>query len=337
MDTDKIVFLLKNSGLQNITVGNGVIEFDDPACLYPVFDNILEIGWIVILVLTAIMLFGWGVLYIKNGVKIENLFNNAKVIILIFCILSAVKPIVNVIYGDNLFARNCDRKTVSLSNVQELLNIRNQTLIDEDSLYEVFDMVDSGIVGQERIVINKSHEQNSNVDNVNISTQNIDNNYTDSTDKENNNIQFISITYSSNATIYINAKGEKTKRSGGSASWRNNNPGNIRKSKNSQSLGAIGTTDAWAVFPSEEAGLNAIIKLLRSKSYRNLSVSAAIHRWAPFGDGNNNPDSYSRKVSKMTGLSSDAKINSLNDSEMRRVANAIKIIEGWKPGKEEKL
>ncbi len=162
MDIAKIVSLLKNSGLQNITVGNGVIEFDDPACIYTIFDNILNFGWIVILILTAMMLFGWGVLYIKNGVKINDLFNNAKAILLIFCILSAVKPIVNVIYGDNLFARNCERKSVSLSEVQKLISMRDTTLDNENSLYEVFDMVDSGIEGHERLIIDKSTEENSN-------------------------------------------------------------------------------------------------------------------------------------------------------------------------------
>ena len=99
MDIAKIILLLKNAGLQKITVGNGFIEFDDPSCIYTAFDNIFDVAWIVILTITAIMLFGWAVLYIKNGVKIENLFNNAKTIILILCILSAVKPIVNLVYG----------------------------------------------------------------------------------------------------------------------------------------------------------------------------------------------------------------------------------------------
>jgi len=146
MDIETIVRLLKNADFHNITVGNGFIEFDDPSCIYAAFDNLLNIGWVVILILTAIMLFGWAVLYIKNGVKIDNLFNNAKTVILIFCILSAVKPIVNVIYGDDLFARGCDRRRVSLSEVQELLDMRNQMLSKSDSedLYEIFDVIDSG-------------------------------------------------------------------------------------------------------------------------------------------------------------------------------------------------
>ncbi len=150
MEIEKILLLLKNSGLNVHGVDSNFIYFDDPSCIYTAFDNILHYAWIVILVLTGIMLFGWALLYIKNGVKINDLFNNAKTIILIFCVLSLVKPIVNFIYGDNLFGRNCEVMKVSLSNVQELLNVRKQTLsnMDENSLYESFDMVDSGIVGE---------------------------------------------------------------------------------------------------------------------------------------------------------------------------------------------
>lgn len=150
MEIEKILLLLKNSGLNVHGVDNNFIYFDDPSCIYTAFDNILHYAWIVILVLTGIMLFGWALLYIKNGVKINDLFNNAKTIILIFCVLSLVKPIVNLVYGDNLFGRNCEVMKVSLSNVQELLNVRKQTLsnMDENSLYESFDMVDSGIVGE---------------------------------------------------------------------------------------------------------------------------------------------------------------------------------------------
>ena len=92
------------------------------------------------------MLVGWAFLYIKNGVKINTLFNNAKTIILIFAVLSFVKPIVNVVYGDDLFARQCDTKQVSLSSIQELLDTRNKhfSKYDNGLLYESFEVVDSG-------------------------------------------------------------------------------------------------------------------------------------------------------------------------------------------------
>ena len=361
MDIAKIVLLLKNSGFQNITVGNGIIQFDDPACIYTAFDSILNFAWVVIVFLTVLMLFGWAVLYIKNGVKINNLFNNAKTIILIFCILSAVKPIVNLVYRDNLFARGCARKQVSLTTVQELMEIRNKSLPKsaEDELYEIFEMTDSGVIYDSDSLYateNSSYEsagynsgtfdnERNNIansydsyaqDSFSNSTASSNNYSTQTANTHHSSSGFIRAVYSNLVTIYINARGEKIKRSGGSAAWRNNNPGNIRKSKAAYSFGAIGETDKWAVFPDEETGLNAIVKLLQSKNYRNLSVKAAIHRWAPSSDGNN-PESYARKVSKMTGLPADKTIDTLNNSELQKVANAIKTIEGWDVGKEEKL
>ena len=338
MDITKIVLLLKNSGLQNITVGNGIIEFDDPSCIWTAFDNILEFGWIVIVFFTAIMLFGWAVLYIKNGIKINTVFNNAKTIILIFCVLSTIKPIVNVVYGNNLFARNCDRKSVSLTSVQELLELRNKTLSQsqEEELYEIFDIKDSGIIYNRPINTTFAYNNSESELNKTTTSEYSSEPSNETTQNKPAGSGFIRATYDKMVTIYINARGERIKRSNGSAAWRNNNPGNIRKSKAAYSFGAIGETDKWAVFPDEETGLNAIVKLLRSKNYNNLSVAGAIHRWAPSSDGNN-PESYARKVSKMTGLPANAKINTLSDEDLKKVANAIKTIEGWTVGKEEKI
>jgi hypothetical protein len=62
--------------------------------------------------------------------------------------LGAVKPIVNIIYGDNLFARQCEIKQVSRAAVNELLKMRNKKLgnSDENLLYENFSVIDSGPV-----------------------------------------------------------------------------------------------------------------------------------------------------------------------------------------------
>lgn len=144
MNIADVINLLQNSGITVKGVDSNFIYFEDPACVYTAFDTILDFAWIVIVVLTAIMLFGWALLYIKNGTKINDIFNNAKTIILILCVLSAVKPIMNMIYGDNLFAKGCDIKKASLEHVEELINMRKKT--DENSLYETFDIIDSGVI-----------------------------------------------------------------------------------------------------------------------------------------------------------------------------------------------
>ena len=148
METANIVSLLKNSGLSDVSISNGFVVFQDPGCILPAFDTVLEIAWVIVLILLGIMLFGWGMIYIRNGVKLDSLFANTKSIILILTVLAVVKPIVNVVYGDNLFGQQCEMKQVSLNEVQKLLKLREQKLGKNDAhqQYEIFEVTDSGVI-----------------------------------------------------------------------------------------------------------------------------------------------------------------------------------------------
>ena len=143
-----IINLLTNSGLKVIGMDNDFLYIEDPSCIFPVFDTILEYAWMVILVLTAFMLLGWGVLYIKNGIKIDDFFKNARSLILILLAFSVIKPAVNLVYGDNLFEKQCNIEKISLENVKELLGTRNKNLSKSKDmeLYESFNVVDTGAV-----------------------------------------------------------------------------------------------------------------------------------------------------------------------------------------------
>lgn len=146
MDRFTILNLLQNSGLKVTGIDNDFVYFQDPSCIYPVFDTILHYAWIVVLILTAFLIFGWAVLYIKNGTNINTVFNNAKSLILVLAVLSVVKPIVNVVYGDDLFGKQCEIKQASMSTVMELYNMRDKNFkrSDEALLYESFNVIDSG-------------------------------------------------------------------------------------------------------------------------------------------------------------------------------------------------
>ena len=148
MEQATIVNLLTNSGLKVFGMDDTFVYIRDPSCIFPAFDDFFNFAWIVALVFTAIMLFGWGALYIKNGTNINSLFNNAKKLILIFCLLSVTKPIINVVYGENLFAKQCDIKKVSLVAIQEFLNERDKHFeqYGREGNFEVFNIVDSGPV-----------------------------------------------------------------------------------------------------------------------------------------------------------------------------------------------
>ena len=123
-------------------------------------------------------------------------------------------------------------------------------------------------------------------------------------------------------------------RTGGSRTWRNMNPGAIRPGKICDQYGACGSAGGFAVFPTEEHGMNALRALLKSEKYANLTIAAAVYKYAPPSD-NNNTKSYQQKLSKMTGLNLSKKLYQLTPEELDRVVNAIKIIEGWKSGKYE--
>lgn len=326
MEQETIYNLLTNSGFEKVLVDSDFVYFQDPSCIFPAFDTLLEYAWIAILIFLAIMLLGWGVIYIKNGVKIDTLFNNAKTIILILGILGAVKPIINFIYGDNLFGQQCEIKQVSRAAVNELLEMRNKKLgkSDENLLYENFNVIDSGPVYSDGSISVLTEEE------------------TEIINQESENSGFkvsdiVKVESGRGYVIYVKKDGIKIKRSGGSTSWRTNNPGNIINSGFASANGAVGAAGRFAVFPNEEAGLQATIKLLRGKNYVNLQLSQVYHRWAPKGDGNNNPDAYANYVSKHSGVPLNKKINELNDNEMMRVARAMQKFEGWSIGTEQKL
>lgn len=118
------------------------------------------------------------------------------------------------------------------------------------------------------------------------------------------------------------------KRTGGSRSWRNKNPGNIEYGDFARRHGAIGSDGRFAIFPTEEAGRNAQIALLRSKNYRNLNIRQAIARYAPAFE--NNVPAYIRA----TGVKDmNKKMKDFTDAEMGRLVDAMRVHEGWKPGK----
>lgn len=132
--------------------------------------------------------------------------------------------------------------------------------------------------------------------------------------------------------VYTFSDGNKLKRSGGTRAWRNNNPGCIRYSNFAIEQGAIGKAGGFAVFPDQQTGKNALAALLRSNGYKNLTISAAIFKYAPPHE--NDTQNYKARIRKLTGLSTNLKLCDLTEEQINRVVDAICIIEGWRKGKE---
>lgn len=131
---------------------------------------------------------------------------------------------------------------------------------------------------------------------------------------------------------YVDAQGREVLREGGSRSWRNNNPGNIRKGSFTENAGAIGDDGAFAIFPDEESGFAAIVALLRAPSYASLSLHDAIFRYAPPAE--NQSDRYLAFVMQHSGVGRDEVLRDIGAAALKRVARAIREMEGWTPGAE---
>lgn len=145
----------------------------------------------------------------------------------------------------------------------------------------------------------------------------------------------VSATGENGKTVITNATGEKEIRKGGTISWRNNNPGNMRMSEFSKAQGAIGEAGGFAVFPTKEAGERAREKLLfEAESYKNKTLAQAMQRYAP--ESENNTQAYVDALVKATGANPNTPLSNLTPDQRQKMLAAMKQHEGWKEGTIEK-
>ncbi len=124
--------------------------------------------------------------------------------------------------------------------------------------------------------------------------------------------------------------GREEIRLGGSRSWRNNNPGNLRPGKFADNHGSIGNAGGFAVFPDEATGHAASIALLKTPTYAKLTIDQAVSRRSPSSE--NDTLRLQNSIRKITGFSGREIVGNLNDEEISKFADAIKRTEGWIPG-----
>ena len=118
----------------------------------------------------------------------------------------------------------------------------------------------------------------------------------------------------------------------GSRNWRNNNPGNIEYGQFSQRMGAIGTDGRFAVFPTLDSGTKAKEELLfgERSNYKNLSIAAAISRYAPPSE--NNTQAYIAAVTNAIGVKDSTILAQLSPSDRSKFLETITRQEGFKEG-----
>lgn len=361
MDITTIVQLLTNAGfnVKGVNATKTHLLIEDPSCIMRNFQTFLEYAWVILCLITAILLFGWAISMIR-GAK-TDITTNIRNLVIIFGVLSATGPIVNLIYGDDLMARTCHIVQIPLNDVQKILDARNSQLSQNDNLFENLDIFDSGMrtsdaelsdqnpvdvpefsfstdpeTGEINIVppqpkntqiteqISNTPDQIDYISNPSISGHTI-------TTTSNANMPIYANVISAKVIEYRHSNGTKYRHNNGSVAWRQTNPGNIVNGKFATDNGAIGRGKKFAIFPSKEVGIQAIINLLRSPSYNNLSILNAIKQYAPVAD-NNDPVRYANTISRKTGLDVNRILNTLNDAEIRKVADIIQQVEGWIPG-----
>lgn len=144
MNADTIARLLENSGFHNIRITADYVSLEDPSCIVRSFETFAEYAYFIILFFTGLMLFGWAVSLLRGGTN--NYMSNFKNLFFIFCVLSLSRPIMNFIYGGDLFALGCQTITVPMDDMERLLAARQDRLPSDDmsGLYEEFDIFDSG-------------------------------------------------------------------------------------------------------------------------------------------------------------------------------------------------
>lgn len=330
MNTETILRLLNNSGFYAVRTDGVNVFMEDPSCILRSFETFIEYAWVGIFVITGLLLFGLAISMIR-GAKHDTLMT-LRNLILIFGALSAVGPIVNMLWGGDLFARGCRTVQVSLDEINEILGSRNSKLsTPEYDLYEEFDIYDSGVIESDTPVLDTPEPVApvviSDAPTIQPDTQ------TDiAHDDTPINIADVPVRAqeSGRDVIYTLPDGSRHKRIGGTRAWRNSNPGNIRYSEFSRRVGAIGSAGGFAVFPDEATGMYAIKALLRTDSYNKLTIAGAISRYAPPSE--NDTAAYHRRLEQLTGLSINMRMADLTDAQLTQVANAIRTVEGWKPG-----
>jgi hypothetical protein len=132
---------------------------------------------------------------------------------------------------------------------------------------------------------------------------------------------------------------------GGSRSWRNNNPGNLRGAV-SRRVGV--DADGFDIYPDLQSGEAARRRMFepRGKYYGYDSVRQVLGglkdkngrfikgtAYAPSND-RNYPDRYAKNIKKWTGIDVDNReIADLTSEEVNLLEEAMKRMEDWTPGK----
>jgi hypothetical protein len=138
-------------------------------------------------------------------------------------------------------------------------------------------------------------------------------------------------------TVYIERPDHSLEiRQGGTLTWRDNNPGNLRYAPNQE----IGHNDSqsgrFAIFDSPKVGSDAQTDQLFAPKYGNLTIAermagnGTLKGYAPSSE--NDTEAYISDIERRTGLDRSTVLNSLSNTQRAAFVGAIQAREGLKPG-----
>lgn len=134
-------------------------------------------------------------------------------------------------------------------------------------------------------------------------------------------------------------------RTGGTVSWRTNNPGNVSYGGLSRSYGAVGRwikpdgdqqqrTSGIAIMPTLDHGYDLKMGLWRRPLYANDTLAQGVSRWVT---GRANPvaphtANYANDLARAAGVNTNYPIRNLSDSQLRPMVLKQKVWEGFREG-----
>ena len=128
------------------------------------------------------------------------------------------------------------------------------------------------------------------------------------------------------------------RRSGGTISWRTNNPGNVMYGGFAKSYGAIGKSTSGdgepvAIMPSLGHGIKMQAGLWRRPAYNNGTIDQGCRRWAGGVGAKKETSQYTIDLAKAAGATINTRVADLSDNQLANMVKAQMRWEGFKPGK----
>lgn len=127
------------------------------------------------------------------------------------------------------------------------------------------------------------------------------------------------------------------KRTGGSISWRTNNPGNVQYGPKAKIFGAIGSAIASdgepvAIMPTLEHGWKMQIALWRTPRYNNGTINQGCRTWAKAVGDYKGIHPYTIALADAVGASVHTKVSELSDEQLKNMVKRQAKLEGFKVG-----